>query len=279
MSESFQRQRRGLVGLAALAVSGLWHAPLPAQANPGALGAGTGAANRGSKTIRVAAASDLQFVLQEIAVRFEKQTGHRVALQFGSSGNFSRQIRQGLAVDVFLSADESYVFQLADAGLTRDRGACYASGRIVLVLPKASALVLDERLAGLRAQLGAVQRFAIANPEHAPYGRAAREALQSLGLWDQLRARLVLGENVSQATQFVASGAAQAGITSLSMVRAPQVAALTRHQLLSESLHAPLLQRLVVLKHAGVEATQFAEFFGQPEVRELLQRNGFADPP
>ncbi len=277
MKKSIMQQRRRLLKVFAAAAPSLWFGPLSAQISPDAAGLGTD--TKEVKIIRVAAASDMQFVLKEIATRFERETGHRLVLQFGSSGNLSRQIRQGLAVDVFLSADESYVLQLAEAGLTRDRGSYYGKGRVVLVVPRASALVLDERLEGVRAQIGAVQRFAIANPEHAPYGRAAREALQGLGLWDLLRPRLVLGENVSQATQFVAGGAAQAGITALSMVRAPEVDAVTRHQLLPESLHAPLLQRLVVLKQARAEAPRFAKFLGRADVRELLRRNGFADAP
>ena len=262
-------RRRRVFALCSLAAPGSW---LAAQAQ-GAVGSG----QRG--TLRVAAASDVQFALVEIAALFEQEFGIKLLLQFGSSGNLSRQIRQGLAVDVFLSADEAYVFQLVDAQLTRGRGQRYAKGRLVLLAPRASGLVLDEQMEGLRSGIAGVQRFAIANPDHAPYGRAAREALQSLGMWDLLQPRLVLGENVSQAAQFVASGAAQAGITALSLVRTPQVERLTQHRLLPERLHQPLLQRMVVLKSAPSGAEQLVDFMRRPATQALLRRHGFVDPP
>jgi molybdate transport system substrate-binding protein len=126
---------------------------------------------------RVAAASDLQFVLPDIASSFEAAGGPRPQITFGSSGNFARQIQQGAPLDLFLSADEAFVYRLADAGLTRDRGVPYAVGHLAAIVPAASDLPLDERLASLRERLAAIRRFAIANPELAPYGRAAREAL------------------------------------------------------------------------------------------------------
>jgi molybdate transport system substrate-binding protein len=227
---------------------------------------------------RVAAASDLQFALPAVVQRFEAAGSHRVTLSFGSSGNFARQIQQGAPLDLFLSADEGFALRLADAGLTRDAGALYALGRIALLLPAASAIRLDEKLEGLRQAWPGVRQFAIANPEHAPYGRAAREALQSLGLWSLVQPRLVLGENISQATQYVRSGAAQAGITALSLAQAPPVAAQTRHLLLPAGLHEPLRQRMVLLKNAGPAAQAFYAFLTAPEARAILARHGFALP-
>lgn len=227
---------------------------------------------------RVAAASDLQFALPEVAEAFHQGTPHRVQLSFGSSGNFARQILQGAPLDLFLSADEAFVWRLADAGLTRNRGALYALGRIALIVPTASALRLDERLDGVRSTATGVSRFAIANPEHAPYGRAAREALQQLGLWEALRDRLVLGENISQSTQYVASGSAQAGITALSLARAGAVAARTRHLLLPDTLHQPLRQAMVLMKNARPAADAFHHFLSTAPARRLLERHGFALP-
>lgn len=232
----------------------------------------------GKAPLRVAAASDMQFALKEIASRFEAERGQAVLLQSGSSGNLARQIMQGLAADIFFSADESFAFQLADAGLTKGRGARYASGRLAWLAASSSDLRPDARLAGLRGQMGTIKRLAIANPEHAPYGRAAREALQRAGLWEKVQAKLVLGENVAQAAQFVASGAAQAGIVSLSMARHPEVAKTTRHALLDADLHAPMHQRLVVLKNAPPAAQAFADFIARPDMRELLRRHGLDDP-
>lgn len=159
----------------------------------------------------VAAASDLQFALADIAAAFTRDTGGEVRLAFGSSGNFRTQIAQGAPFEMFLSADEAYVDALAAEGRTVDRGVRYATGRIVLFVPAGSPLKLDPTLADLKAAAmdGRVTRFAIANPEHAPYGRAAREALQRAGAWDALSPRLALGENVSQAAQFATTGSAQ----------------------------------------------------------------------
>jgi molybdate transport system substrate-binding protein len=246
------------------------------------------AADRGvsSRPIRLLAASDLKFALAPIFGRFTKETGYQTEASFGSSGNFARQIQQGLPADLFMSADEGFVYQLADAGLTRriatrgglvpDRGALYALGRIALYVPITSPIALDAGLQGLQAQWAQVSKFAIANPEHAPYGRAAREALQKLGLWEMVQAKLVLGENIAQATQFVVTGAAQAGITALSLALAPELARSGRHVALSETLHAPLRQRMVLLKSAGPAATALYEYLQGDAAREMLRAYGFS---
>ena len=223
----------------------------------------------------IGAASDLKFVLTEIVAKLERDTPHRFALNLGSSGNLARQIQQGLPVELFLSADEEYVFQLADADLTRDRGQLYATGRVALFVPRGSPIALDPELRGLKAQWSSVTKFSIANPAHAPYGRAAREALQTLGLWEMVQPRLVMGENVSQATQFVSTGAAQAGIVAMSLALAPDVAALGRHVLLPATLHEPLRQRMALLKRASPAAEALYTYLQSSEARGLLQKYGF----
>ena len=195
----------------------------------------------------VAVAASVQRAMEEIAPAWMRSTGHRLRITYGSSGNFVRQIQQGLPVELFLSADESFVLRLADAGLTRDRGAIYASGRLALLLAKDSAIALDPQLQGLKAGWASVHKFAIANPELAPYGRAARETLQTVGLWEAAQSKLVLGENVAQATQFVTTGSAQAGLTALSLLVGNEAAGLGRYLALPGNLHAPLLQRMVLL--------------------------------
>lgn len=227
---------------------------------------------------RVAAASDLQFVLPDLAAAFHRAGTHRVVLSFGSSGNFARQIQQGAPYDLFLSADESFVARLADAGLTRDRGTLYAMGHIALIVPAGSPVALDPKLEGLKRDWHLVERFAIAHPELAPYGRAAREALQRLGMWDLAVSRLVLGENVSQATQFVVAGSAQAGIVSLSLASSPAVAAKTRHLALPRALHEPLRQRMVLMKNAAPAAAAFHDFVAGAEGQAVFARHGFARP-
>ena len=225
--------------------------------------------------IRVAAASDLKFALAELAAQYHTRSGVAVQLNLGSSGQFAQQIRSGLPVDLYMAADESYVVQLADAGLTQDRGAVYALGRLAVMVPSRSSLVLDGRLSAIAAALPGLRHFAIANPQHAPYGRAAQQLLQRVGLWDKLQPKLVLGENVAQAAQYVSSGAADAGITALSLAIAPELARLTRSLALPADLHAPLRQRMVLLRSASAAASGFYQFLLTQPARQLLLRNGF----
>jgi molybdate transport system substrate-binding protein len=228
----------------------------------------------------IAAASDLQFALDGIATRFQKDSGRAVRITYGSSGNFTRQIAQDAPFEMFLSADEAYVFQLAAQNLTSDRGVRYASGRIVLFVPHSSSFKPDAQLEDLRKALadGRVKRFAIANPEHAPYGRAAMQALKSAGLWDKMQPHLVLGENVSQAAQFAASGSAQGGIFAYSLALAPAIAARGQYILIPEKLHQPLHQRMVLMRKAGDTARLFYAYLQQPAARAVFKGYGFALP-
>lgn len=228
----------------------------------------------------VAAASDLQFALAEVAAAFKRDTGTEVRLAFGSSGNFRTQIAQGAPFELFLSADEAYVDALAAEGRTVDRGVRYATGRLVLFVPTGSPVKPDPTLADLKAAAadGRLARLAIANPEHAPYGRAAREALQRAGAWDAVAPRLALGENVSQAAQFATSGAAQAGLFAYSLALAPAVAGKGAYVLLPAQSHAPLHQRMVLVKGAGAAARAFYAYLQQPAARTVLRKHGFALP-
>lgn len=228
----------------------------------------------------VAAASDLKFALDEILATFRAGTGLDVRVTYGSSGNFARQIEQGAPFDLFLSADESYVERLAQRGLTRDRGAPYAVGRIVLYVPRGSPLAPDPELRGLAQRLadGSAGRIAIANPDHAPYGRAAEQALRRLGLWEAVAPRLVLGENVVQAAQFAGSGNAEGGIIAYSLALAPALRDRGTFVLLPESLHAPLRQRMVLLRRASPAALRLYEYLQAPAARAVLVRYGFALP-
>lgn len=232
------------------------------------------------ETPGIAAAADLQFALEEIAVRFTADMQRDVKLAFGSSGNFARQIEQGAPFQMFLSADEDFVFKLADAGKTVDRGQLYAVGRIVLMVPKGSPLAADPELRDLAAALGdgRLKKFAIANPEHAPYGRRAEEALRTAGLWERIKDRLVLGENVAQAAQFATAGGAQGGIIAYSLARAPSVSRLGAFALLPDAWHAPLRQRMVLLKGAGPTAQAFYRYMQQPAARAIFAGYGFVLP-
>lgn len=234
-----------------------------------------------ANTVRVLAASDLKFALTHIARQYQHETGQVVEVTFGASGNLARQIQQGLPGDIFMSADEAFVLQLARAGLTRggDTGVLYALGRIALYVAPGSPIKPDARLQGVRAQWSLVEKFALANPEHAPYGRAGREALQSLKLWDLVQPRLVLGENVAQATQYVSTGAAQAGITALSLVMAPELRGQGQFVALPPELHAPLRQRMVLLAKASETASAFYACLQRAPVQAVLAQHGFGSSP
>ena len=228
----------------------------------------------------VAAASDLKFALEEVAAQFERETGQRLRLVFGSSGHFYSQILQGAPFHLFMSADEAFVLRLADAGKAVDRGRLYARGRIGILVPHGSTLRADGRLQDLDAALrdGRLRKFAIANPEHAPYGQRAEEALRHAGLWDAIRPHLVLGENISQAAQFAISGSTQGGIVAQSLALAPAVSARARFDLVPEGWHRPLLQRMVLLPGAPPAARAFQEYLSAPAAQAVLARYGFAVP-
>jgi molybdate transport system substrate-binding protein len=228
----------------------------------------------------VAAASDLQFAVEEIAAAFEAETGMRVRLSMGSTGNFARQIREGAPFQIFMAADERFIEELHRDGFTRDEGDLYAVGRIVVTVPPGSTLTPDGSLESLRAALaaGQITRFAIANPDHAPYGMRAREALQHAGLWDDIQPFLVLGENVSQAAQFALSGNAEGGIIALSLALAPEVAARGSYDLIPEDFHEPLRQRMALMTGAGPVAEAFYAYMNAPAARAIMERFGFVLP-
>ena len=210
----------------------------------------------GASEVRVAAAASLYYALPELANVFQTRTGHTIKLTFGSSGNLVRQILQGAPFDVFFSANVSYAQHLVDKHLTEGEGTVYALGRLVLYVPTGSTLLPSADLSSLSASDDVFQnkRIAIANPEHAPYGAAAREALQSAGVWATVEPRLVIGENAAQATQFGVSGSVDA------------------------RLYTPLNQVVVLLKGADSAAREFYESVATPEARSIIEHYGFGLP-
>lgn len=233
-----------------------------------------------AETVAVAAASDLVFCLEALRTEFARtEPAVAVRLTTGSSGNFFAQIRHGAPFDVFLSADVRYPRELVAAGAADGRSlALYAIGRIVLWTNRADLNPADP---AALVRHPAVKKFAIANPQHAPYGQAAREALLALGVWTEVQPRLVLGENIAQTAQFVQTGNAEAGIVALSLVLAPALQGLGRWQELPESLYRPLEQALV-LTVAGTRnpaAVRFAAFLRSPAARAVFERYGFRLPP
>ena len=228
----------------------------------------------------VAAAADLQFALQEVADAYARETQGALRLTFGSSGNFARQIEQGAPFEIFFSADETFVARLHAKALTRGAGALYAVGRIALFIPQGSPLKADAGLEGLVQLLSkhAPFKFAIANPEHAPYGRAARQVLERAQLWRALRPHLVLGENAAQAAQFAATDGVVGGIIAYSLALTPQMQARGAYALLPQDAHEPLRQRMALLKNASPAAERFYRYAQSSEARAILRRHGFESP-
>ena len=236
-------------------------------------------AQKSCGTLTVAAASDLSTAMEEIARNFEKATGCAVRVSAGSSGNFLTQIENGAPFDVFFSADLDYPKKLESEGLAEPGSTVqYAAGKIVLWVHADSHLDLTNGLEVLRDS--SVRKIAIANPLHAPYGRAAEEALRRAGIYDAVKDRLVLGENISQAAQFAESGNADAGIIALSLLQTPALKDKGRSWTIPESLYSPIRQGAVVLKSAPnpAGARAFLDYVRTPAVAALLERYGFSLP-
>jgi len=231
------------------------------------------------KEIRIAAAADLKFAMGEFAETFEKQSRTKVNVTYGSSGNFFSQMQNGAPFDLFFSADIEYPKKLEAAGLA-EPGTLYeyAVGRIVIWTP-ADAKV-DVTKHGWQTLLDAsVKKIAIANPEHAPYGRAAVAALQKAGIYESVKSKLVYGENISQAAQFVQSGNAQAGIVAMSLAVSPAMQD-GKHWEIPEEMYPAIEQGAIVLKDAKNKeaARAFLEFVKSAAGRAILAKYGFAFP-
>lgn len=222
----------------------------------------------------VAAAADLQFAFTDIAALFEQQTGQKVTLVFGSTGQLAQQIESGAPYDLYAAANIAFVDQLAEKNLViPDTVVLYARGRIVLAMNKESgraAVTLDDLLNP------EIRYIAITNPEHAPYGLAAKEALQTAGVWEQIQDKLVLGENVRQTLQYIQTGDAEVGIVALSVADVPEIT----WTLLDETLHNPLNQALAVVTSSSHEALarEFALFINGETGRPIMRKYGFILP-
>ena len=229
-----------------------------------------------AEAVNVAAASDLNFAVQEVIKGFEQNTGNSVGLTLSSSGNFYAQILNGAPFDVFLSADMEYPKQLEKQGYAVPGSTfIYGIGRIALWVPNRSALDLNK--VGMNALLdNSIRKIAIANPEHAPYGRAAVAALEHAKLYDRVKGKLVLGENVSQAAQFVQSGAADAGIVAMSIALSRPMRDAGRYWAIPADMYPPLEQGAVLLKRAGPVGKAFHEWLRGAEARKIFDNYGFA---
>jgi len=229
--------------------------------------------------IAIAAASDLNFAIKEIVAEYEKATGNHIKLSLGSSGNFYAQIQNGAPFDLYFSADIGYPKKLEEAGLTVPGSLYrYAVGRIVLWTGNKSQINVSRGIDVLR--MPTIKKIAIANPKHAPYGRAAVAAMEYFKVYDRVKDRLVLGENISQAAQFIESGACDIGIIALSLALAPTMKAKGTYWEIPAEAHPPLEQGAVILKSSTQQESskQFLEFMKSSEGQEIMTRYGFTLP-
>jgi molybdate transport system substrate-binding protein len=228
----------------------------------------------------IAVASNMRFVIDELASGFKKESGLNVRFSFGSSGNLARQILQGAPFEMFMSADEGYVFKIHDAGIGIDKGHVYGFGRIVTFIPPQSALLgatfPDDFPPVFSKQTN--MRFAVANPDIAPYGRAAKEALIHAQLWKQIQPHLIYGETITQTAQFSISGSTLGGIISYSLALSSPLAGKGNYKLIPAHWHKPIGQRMVLLKKPGDTARQFYQYIRRSKAIEILVRNGYARP-
>jgi molybdate transport system substrate-binding protein len=229
--------------------------------------------------LTIAAASDLNFAFRELVAEYERTTGNTVRLVFGSSGNFYAQIRNGAPFDLYFSADFGYPKTLIEDGLAvPDSLYQYATGRIVLWVPKGSRIDVTK---GMDVLLDpTIKTIAIANPRHAPYGRAAVSAMEHFKIYDRVKDKFVLGENISQTAQFTQSGAADIGIIALSLALAPTVQPLGHYGLIPQEAHPSIDQGMVMIaasKHQD-GGRKFLDLFRTPAVRAIMKRYGFVLP-
>ncbi|OIP19546.1 MAG: molybdate ABC transporter substrate-binding protein [Betaproteobacteria bacterium CG2_30_59_46] len=228
--------------------------------------------------LTIAAAADLKYALEEMGGAFRAEhPNDKMDIIFGSSGKFHTQIQNGAPFDLFFSADIAYPRELRDKGLAATPPKLYAIGRIVLwsLKPELAKLPLKSLPTS-----PAIRKFAIANPDHAPYGRRAQEALQHEGVWDAMKPKLVLGENIAHTSQYVDSGAAEAGIVALSLVKGPALTGKGAWTLIPSEWHAPLEQAYVITARARDNplAAAFANYMETPAARAVMRRYGFVLP-
>jgi molybdate transport system substrate-binding protein len=227
--------------------------------------------------ITIAAAADLKFALDEIVVLFKStHPAAQIETTYGSSGQFSTQIRQGAPYDLYFSADIAYPSALVSEGLAASEVQSYGVGRIVLWSQSRDAGKMT--LADLTDPT--IQKIAIANPQHAPYGKRAEEALKAAGVWEKMESKLIYGENIAQAAQYVQSGNAQVGIIALSLALGPELSKQGSYALISDKLHRLLEQGFIITKRAADNslAREFSIFMASKEARTIMRRYGFSLP-
>ena len=228
----------------------------------------------------MAIAANMTYAMAEIIDKFETETGNKVRVSYGSSGNFTRKLLQGAPYELFLTAHRKYMDKLLKETDIIQNSTVYALGRIGFFAPNDSGLAEIENLNAIikALQFGQYQRMVIANPEHAPYGIAAQQALQQSGLWTIKRKRLLLAENASQAAQFSVSGGIDVGIIPYSLAIVPEIAQQGQFFMAPESWHEPIEQHLIIMRNASETTKQFYNYLLSDNSKATLQKYGYAVP-
>jgi molybdate transport system substrate-binding protein len=233
-----------------------------------------------AQPVTIAVASNLKPAFEEIYKSFKQTHPHGTDMRivYGSSGNLASQMKQGAPYDLFISADESYPLRMVEAGLTRDRGVVYATGQLALITNSAAGLKLSSDPGGIKTLLRNAQKISIANPDLAPYGRAAVQYFQAMNLWDEVQGRLIFAENISIATVYVSTGALKVGITALSLAKSPELSSKIQYIALPDDLYAPILQRMVLKRNPPPIAVALYDYLQGAAAKQILVKNGYSIP-
>lgn len=227
------------------------------------------------QTTSVAVAANMKDAFAEISTAFKATGKSELRVVYGSSGNFATQILNGAPFSLFISADEQFPLELYKKGKTVDEGKVYAIGRLALISKNSSGIKLSNSRLDLEAAINKANKIAIAKPDLAPYGKAAIDYLKAEGLWSIAKDKLVFGDNIGAATMFVATGAADLGITALSLAQSPQISKETNFIPLNERFYEPIKQRMVLIKGAPQEAVDLYQFMQTSKAKDILLKYGY----
>jgi molybdate transport system substrate-binding protein len=236
----------------------------------------TSLANAQQATVVVAA--NMKPAMEEIYQQYKMAGGKDLRIIYGSSGNFARQIQQGAPFNLFVSADESFPIALHRQGLTVDEGKVYAIGRLALIAHKSKNIKLSLNPVELKKIIEDTNKIAIAKPDTAPYGKAAIDFLNALGLYESAKNKIVFGENISSATMFVTSGSAGIGLTAYSLAKSKEVMQIADHLLIPENFHEPIKQRMVLLKNPPKSVVDFYAHLQSAKAKDILRLHGYSAP-
>ncbi|SNX29471.1 molybdate transport system substrate-binding protein [Polynucleobacter meluiroseus] len=231
-----------------------------------------------AQTVTVAVASNMKPAFEAIYQNFKSTHPQELRIVYGSSGNLSSQIQQGAPFNLFISADEIFPLRLYQAGLTQNAGVVYARGNLAFIFNTASGVPFNSQAGQIQQAITQSNKVVIANPELAPYGKAAVQYLRSIDLWEAVKSKLVYAENISLATMYVSSGAVQVGFSATSLAMSPELGRSIQYVKLPEGSYEPLNQRMVLMNNPPPLALELYAYLRSPDAKTVLQKYGYATP-